>query len=261
MASNSLHTHVFMRHLVLLVVFAACSSFMAQGQCTIDPFYADSTFGMWPNPEMGIDTGTIGQPYVQVMQLKVPMDGGDIDPDYTGVGIHKIELASVNGLPDGIEYDCDDGADCEWFGGEQGCIRLFGAPEEAGVFSVDVVVTGYSTFLPNTPLVNYPFEGLEMVVNDTTSSIRFVTGKALELNTAVQREGALQLKFQAARTGNVTVQLFDLLGKPVSSDVIAARAGNNNSRIDLAATPAGVYFVSIQQDNQRDTKRLVITQR
>lgn len=242
---------------VLCALALSLFTLAANAQCTPDPLYADSTFGIWPNPDQGFPEAEVGAAYETVLQLKVPSDGGEIDPTYSGVGVHKLEIASVNNMPDGLSYDCDN-VDCEWLGGQQGCIRIFGTPTETGTFTIEVVVTGYSTFAPTVPLVNYPFDGYSLTVVDSNTAVIGKSTPTFEVRKVTQQGSRVQVAYQSQQAGATTIQLFDLLGKPVATQTTNNGTGNNVAYLDVSAVPAGIYFVSVQQNGQRITKRLML---
>jgi len=249
-----------MRLLFTLLLMVA-SSHMVLAQCTPDPLYADSTFGIWPNPSEELPDAMVNHPYSLVLNLKVPLSGGDIDPNFNLVMIESATISSISNVPDGLGYLCDDGTDCDWDGGQQGCVHVSGIPTTAGTYSIDV---NLSISPQGSPIaIPYSFTDLQVVVLDDTTdtSVDELSIPVLNLQRVSVSGSTLNVRYQSNKPGIATVRVLDLLGKPVSTTNVSTTNGSNNARVSVAGLPAGIYFVALEQNNQRATRRLLITQR
>ncbi len=241
----------------LVVLFAGIQVSFAQ--CTPDPLYADSAFGIWPNPSEGLPDATVGQPYSLVLNLKVPLSGGDIDPNFSLVTIQSASISSISDAPDGLDYVCDDGLDCDWLGGEQGCVHVSGVPTTPGTYTMSVNMQVIPQGIPAP--IPYSFEDLVLVVNDTSTAVAEFATPTLAWEKVSASGGTLSVRYNASHHGNATIRVLDLLGKPVSTTKVSGKAGRNAASVNVSTLSGGVYFVSLEQNNQRVTKRLVISQR
>ena len=59
---------------LLIITFSLFSFTFVYSQCTPDPTYADSTFGVWPTPQTNFPAGDVGVFYDEVVYFKVPRD-------------------------------------------------------------------------------------------------------------------------------------------------------------------------------------------
>ena len=76
---------------------------LSYSQCNPDPIYADSAWGIWPNPTENFAPGEIGEPYSQVVDFKIPEDAALIDPVLgAGLVIESVVLSNVSNLPPGL---------------------------------------------------------------------------------------------------------------------------------------------------------------
>ncbi len=68
----------------------------------------------------------------------------------------------------------------------------------------------------------------------------------------------LNLKFELAKAGEVTVELMDINGRLLDRQAINAKAGANNSTIEsFGSLKAGVYFARISNGAETTMVRLV----
>ena len=56
---------------IILLLFTIISYQIALSQCTPDPLYADSAWGIWPNEQTNFVSGDIGVAYQQIVNFKV----------------------------------------------------------------------------------------------------------------------------------------------------------------------------------------------
>lgn len=125
---------------ILLLFFALpflFTSFQLNGQdCEPDPFYADSSAGIYPapitdeNPNGGIDEpACIGSYYEYTLTVIIP-DSITVDIFGTELDLEIISAdvpteGAIQGLPPGINYLCSP-SDCVMQALTSGCLLLFG---------------------------------------------------------------------------------------------------------------------------------------
>ena len=56
---------------LLLLLFAITAYNLSTSQCTPDPLYADSSWGIWPDEQTNFLSGDIGVAYQQIVNFKV----------------------------------------------------------------------------------------------------------------------------------------------------------------------------------------------
>jgi hypothetical protein len=70
-------------------------------------------------------------------------------------------------------------------------------------------------------------------------------------------DGQLNLDFSTKKTGDVQVQVFDLMGRLVLEEKISASAGKNNHRLTTASLASGQYFVRISMAEGQAALRFI----
>ncbi|MEM6805796.1 MAG: T9SS type A sorting domain-containing protein [Bacteroidota bacterium] len=127
--------------IILLGLILCLGNTTAFSQCVPDSTITGE--GIFPDTLVGT---CVGIPYSETITLVIPTD--------TIVGglfatIDSLVLDSVAGLPPGLRFDCLNGQ-CSIAGGSRSCVLLSGTPSTAGVYPVDLYVTGYVKVFGNT---------------------------------------------------------------------------------------------------------------
>ena len=61
-----------MKKLLLFTVSLFLTTFFINAQCTPNPQYADSAYGVWPDTSTNFVSGAVGVAYAQVLDFKLP---------------------------------------------------------------------------------------------------------------------------------------------------------------------------------------------
>jgi hypothetical protein len=115
------------------------------------------------------------------------------------------------------------------------------------------------------------FVGLARATGTTTNSLVFTASTSVEQVANVPTSFALEqnypnpfnpsttIKFQIAKAGFVTLKLFDMLGKEVSTLVSQQlEAGSYQSKWDASGYASGMYLYTLQQGNSVETRKLML---
>jgi hypothetical protein len=243
-----------MRRLLLFVPFLAFS-YYAQAQCTPDP-NMDSV-GMYPRH---LPNATAGSAYSQVVQFRFPSDTTIGAISFT---IDSVRIDSVTGAPPSFSYQCNKSS-CTYVGNETGCATLSGNPVDAdtGDYSVIIHTTGFVVIFGSPQQVYYADSVDFTVQPDTVSGFSrshlISYGFSVSQNRPNPFTSATEISFTLPQPGNATLQVYDLLGKPVMTRSIKGVRGENTVTIDRKGMSAGMYFYSIQFGNQVLTKRMSV---
>ena len=143
---------------LLLLLFAFTAYNLSFSQCTPDPLYADSSWGIWPDEQTNFMSGDIGVAYQQIVNFKVPLDAGDIDSAFAGVPVDSVVLNNVSNLPPGISYACNVPS-CTWYGDSAGCANIDGMPTTNGSFQITLDITGWVTIFFNPFPQTFTYDG------------------------------------------------------------------------------------------------------
>jgi hypothetical protein len=261
------------KHLLLSVSFFF--SLFVSAQCDTAGFnFGDAPFGVSPDPNVGetFIEGAIGESYSDTIFLIIPTDAGDIVEGFDGAPVDSVVLSSVtlslNGtnysLADvGLNYECNNGEgspnDCTYYGGQQGCARLFGIPTMAGQFSVTVTVTGWTTIFQN------PFS--QPVVFD--QYILDISGPVSIASTTIPRfevyqnmpnpfTGTTDIRVDLNQAAKMKLEVMNLLGDVVISEQIMGSKGKNMLKVNSDELNPGVYLYTIEVAGIKTTKRMVV---
>ena len=69
--------------------------------------------------------------------------------------------------------------------------------------------------------------------------------------------GQFTLQLLGDTEDDANVRVFDVTGKMVVQQRYAATKGENRFTVDMASTPAGIYFVEVNVGNQRFVKKMI----
>lgn len=252
----------------LLPLFLASLTLQGWAQCTPDPLYQDSLYGVWPDTTTNFAPASLGQPYLQQLDLKAPSDAGAIDPEYQGFTLHSIRLVGVTGMPPGLDYACaSQGINpCTFLANQLGCGVISGTPTEIGVFELALEVLPFlpNPFDPNNPIQSpfgtITFGGYRIAVTEGGVGVAEVTGPALGQVRNVPNPFAnrTHIEFGVAKSGPVKVKVFNLLGEELWSTTVQAKAGNNRVPFEAGVLSEGVYLYKVEAGQSVYTGRMLL---
>ncbi len=218
--------------------------------------------GIYPDSATGLAPGVVGQPYQQVMQIKVLTDTSIV---YSGfqvtVTIQNIQLMSFTGFPPGITYACNP-ATCIFPGGSNACVLISGVPTTAGVYNLNAVVktTGTTVLFGQT---------ITLTQFDTIDYYSIVVGAVglNEINPSIFNLGIPQpnpavdysiVDFYVPSDERLSYGIYTLTGLKVQAGTLKARKGFNSHKINLHSLTPGVYLYSLSTHSLRLTRKLIV---
>ncbi|MCB9183553.1 MAG: T9SS type A sorting domain-containing protein [Flavobacteriales bacterium] len=230
--------------------------------CTPNPLYADSVFGVWPDTTTNFMDGQLGIAYVQDLNLIVPLNAQDIDPTFPAVQIDSVVFNGVSGLPLGLTVACasQTPAPCTYLPSVLGCGLVSGIPLEAGQFDLTLNVTGYFTLFGSP--VPYPltFTGYRIFILDPTGVSELApAGLSGVKNVPNPFSGRTSIEFHLARTGDVRLRIFNLLGDELWSLRTQGKAGANRVPYEGATLQEGVYLLKVESGRESFTGRMMVS--
>jgi hypothetical protein len=249
-----------MKRLLPLLIFVAASG-AATAQCTPNPLYADSLFGIWPDTTTNFAPAILGEFYTDTLNLIVPTDAGVVDPNFSGFNLDSIQVNDVSGLPPGLSYNCasQTPAPCSYLTGQLGCALIEGVPTELGIFPIVIEVTAFSALFGQIVSVDQDFTGYSIQVGSLGTgelSVKLLGGVKNVPNPFSQRT---HIEFALARAATAKVRVFNLLGEELWSDEVRAKAGVNRVPFDGGALQAGVYLYKVEAGREAFTGRMVLS--
>ncbi|MFT4660836.1 MAG: hypothetical protein ACI8XB_001104 [Patiriisocius sp.] len=243
---------------IILFAGALLIGLASFGQCTPDPAYAGETFGFWPSPTEGLPPSFEGLMYSTVVNIKAPINGGEIDPAYSAYNIDSVEVSSIVGLPDGYSFDCNT-AGCVVLGGEQACILIEGSTFVIGEYPLTINLTIYASVGPiGIPLPysdnSYSLDVLDPNGIDELEPITINLGQ----NAPNPMAEVTTIPYILKESGVVTFEIFNMMGERLFQETFNAIAGINEYKYFAENLNNGIYLYNLTNNGFTQTKRLMV---
>jgi len=262
----------------------------AYSQCTADPQYQNSTFGIWPDTIQNLPIVVQGFPYDANLTVKTPAtlleaNSGDSSILYidtlgtsTFVGgwpVDSMELVQVNGLPTGLTLHCDEldanVNNCMLPGNYLTCAYVDGTTNDPiGIYPIELVINIYThgtivIFPISTDLYSalgdYEYiTGYNIVISNTTSYEMFNSNEfTLLQNVPNPTKNNTTIQFNTPNAKMIKFQITDMFGKVVYSENIKSDIGLNTIEFNNKLS-AGIYTYSVQNDERIISKKMIISE-
>ena len=249
--------------LVTALVIAAAS---VSGQaCVPNILYVDSVFGVWPDTTTNFASGMVGFPYSQSLDLIVPQDAGDVDPNFAGVMLDSVSFSTVTGitgLPPGLSVACasQTPAPCTYLTGQLGCGVIIGTPTVAGYYPLTLNVTAYATLVGQVLPVERSFSGYSITIEENNVGIADLTlvGLGGVRNVPNPCSNRTLVEFQRGAAAPVDVSVFNLLGEKLYAQQLQGKPGVNKVPFEAGTLPDGVYLYRLQSGKDTFTGRMAL---
>ncbi len=245
-------------------------------QCTPEPNLPDGFLGVWPVGESEEPCDTIipstpanqGELFEFTFTAFAP---GEIEFSGNTVTLADVVVDSIQGLPEGLEYVCDQ-TDCVFPGGQGGCLKITGiTTAPVGIYDLKIFATVNIIFVGPTPLpVTFPPDpgslgeqlGLpacpySIEVRDPSSNQSVIEEQvSIKQNTPNPFTDITNIEVNA-KAGDYTFSVFNLLGEVVHTRQLTLN-GQENIEFDASALDAGMYIYSISNENGSVSKRMMV---
>ncbi len=246
-----------MNRIVLAFLLFLCTAVTGYSQCTPDPLYADSLYGVWPDTTTNFITGVLGEAYFQQLDIAVPSNASQVpDAGLPPFAIDSGAVVGVSGLPAGIGFAClsQTPSPCTYIGGTQGCAVVEGTPTEAGLFELTVELNVYLFGL------SYPisFEGYRIFVADPLGIEDEAIKPKLSQNIPNPFEVRTTIPYSLGSAEVVEFKVMDLLGQEVFSQKLQGKFGSNEYLFEAHELESGIYLYSIKSSAGTITRRMVL---
>lgn len=240
----------------ILIICMLFSFAQVQAQCTPNPSYADSAFGVWPDTIENFSPAEVGVYYSTVLDFKFPTDGGDVDQQYSGMPIDSGAVNSVTGLPPGMSYTCNN-SHCSWLGGQQGCALIDGTCNQLGTYDIIINIDGWTNILNQPILVPMSFTGYRINVWPVGIDEKYSTISEVILYPNPFSDET-KVYFKLNRSSKITFSVFDIFGNELQSLVANGLAGDNVIEVDSQNLTSGIYLYKLSAGNSSISKRLIV---
>lgn len=211
--------------------------------------------------EVFMPPAMVNVPYNEIVQLLIP---ADTLIDTMGFQIQaqvlSMEILNFDGLPPSMAYTCSN-ANCSWAGNEHGCAVFHGTPSwaEVGTYDVDIVVYGTVSAGILGALTDTMMFQMHIEVVAAQGIDEFLATNSIKLNPNPVTDRAT-LSFDAHADKDFQLRLINLTGQTVYTQSGKAVRGTNEVAISRNDLPAGIYFYSLEMDENSHVGRFIISQ-
>ena len=201
-----------------------------------------------------LPVGYLGEQYQQNITILSPESGrvGELN-----ITLAKIRLESIENLPPGITFNFEEK---EFFPNEVYCVSLDGIPQEMGTYVLKITVT------PFISVLGVPVRWGEYV--DSTSVVLTVEySSAIEEMDLYNFESipafpnpyseTTKIGFISPDSSETELHIFNLLGREVYYERVQSVPGANFFDFAGQDLPAGNYFYSISNQEDRLSGRFI----
>ena len=245
----------------LLLVILVISAGAARAQCTPNPLYTDSIFGVWPDTTTDFRSGLLNVFYSDTLNLLIPSSAQDISMDYPDITIDSVQLVNVTGLPPGLSVSCNSQtpASCSYLPETLGCGLIEGIPTASGTFEMTIDVLVWFTFFGPQSLPQ-GFAGYAIEITESTVGIPGTITPALSNVRNVPNPFASRTNIEFGLTTATPVQLrvYNMVGEEVWMQNVDGRAGSNKVSFEGGDLPAGVYLYKVESSAGTFTGRMAL---
>ena len=247
------------RYLFLAVM--AVAGLEAAAQCTPNPLYQDSVFGVWPDTLTDFVSGQVGMFYSDTLNLIVPTNAADISPNLPAVAIDSVKLDQVIGLPPGLSVSCNSQtpAPCTFLPTVLGCGLIEGTPTQDGFFPIDLAVIGYSNIGGFPIPFNQTFTGYSITIAPAVGIAERtkagISGVRNVPNPFAQRT---TVEFTLDRPAEVAFTVYDLVGAEQYEVRVAGKTGLNRVPFEAGTLGDGIYLYRLTSGASSFTGRMVL---
>lgn len=252
--------------------------------CSLDPvFIASNKVGVWPDSATNFISGTVGQPYIQNITVKVPKDTV-VHPSSSltfTFCFNRFELSSPSGitnynLPPGLNFTVTPAltttAGVIYFpGNANNCASIWGTPTLAGTYTLQLKVNVFATGPASSPcpsspnamggssLSNSTLKYYIIKINPPTGVETYGREKvALYQNVPNPFSKETDIKFYVESEDLATISVYNALGSLVYEKTIHSQVGENKLTVNAEGWNSGMYMYSIRFKGSVTTKRMML---
>ena len=227
-------------------------SFAIAQNCTPDGQFTAP--GVYPDSATGLSVAVVGVPYAETITAITPADTCiQIFPaplPCTLVPIDSVVVDSVYGLPTGFTLVSENESNLNFyfFGGTSSCMLLSGTATAGQVGVYPLYVSGLSwgqvAGVPTSQPFVVDWYQLEIVA---ATGVGELNAEVFNVTQNIPNPFNTQstIQYYLPQANNVSISVFNVLGKLVKSDEIQATQGVNNYELNAADYSNGVYFYNL----------------
>lgn len=238
-------------------------------QCTPDASYTDIITNP---PGSTVESDTVWLPmvtgpgYSSTFYLNIP---ANIVYDGNNVAVNSFKLESLTGLPDGLDNQCSAGSNCEYTGGQAGCIEIFGDVSNTVTngatfildiqFSASITYNGFNVPLDNAAVTQVI--GTDYIFAIKTGGTVGVAEMGFSSEVSLfpnPSKGNSTLTFDSKDAANLTVTILDAQGRMINAFNTNTVEGSNQIDVNTAGYASGVYQIVLSNSKGSHLTKLIV---
>ncbi len=235
----------------------------------LNTYIAPDTWGIMPDTTDNLPPAQLGVQYDTFLSFKLPQYANELDPTLPAIQLATLQLISISGLPAGITFASSASAtdsifcnttDCKWSAGAYGCLRVIGTPAVSGTFPIVLTLEGKTIGGPLAQTGTGDINGYRLVISSTSKLEEENASQfTVKQNFPNPFTESTSIVYSVEKNSTVNFSVMNLLGKTIYTNRYSAKEGENRIEYHAAGLSKGIYFYSLEIENKRITKRMVIT--
>lgn len=208
-----------------------------------------------------------GPGYSSIFHFNIP---GQIPYNGTSANVNYFKVNSLTGLPEGLSYACSAGSDCNYNGGEQGCMEVSGDPTTAVTpnttyildfkYEASVSLGSINATLNETQLADIPEIGTRIFAIKTGSAVGL---EELGLSADVKiypnpTKGSSVLELNTENESKFTISVVDIQGQILNQFNQDVFVGINKIDLNTTNFAPGVYQIVMSNSKGHHSMKLII---
>jgi len=271
--------------LFISVALLSVGSYAQTNPCQIDVSLQDSLFNLWPDTIENLPIAQVDTYYETNVQIKTPAEVGEVtgypylvnvglpfDTDVSLLEIDSIKLVEVLGLPEGMSLFYSE-PNATFMGDAVGCVTLHGntTAEMIGVHEIIFKINGWVSLpLPIGVVALEDVGDLEeitgykfIVSEDGTASVVSSENTGFQLNQNIPNpfSSNTEISFHSNKNEKINFLIVDLLGNTIVNRNIDAVFGINKISLNSNELSSGLFFYSISNGVNTQTKRMLVVKK
>jgi hypothetical protein len=248
--------------LLTLIAITTVSIAFAQN-CTPNPAYTAP--GVYPDSATGLSTAYVGIPYSETVTAVTPVDTCIVllFPPCTVLPIDSVVIDNFSGLPAGFNVVSlnENNLNFVFPGGSSSCMIITGTATAGQVGNYPLTVSGLSWAtvfgVPTSQPFNVDYYTLKVEMPTSINELSTNTFNVSQ-NAPNPFNNTSNIDYMMPTAGKVTVEVRNILGELVFSDVKSVSKGLNKYQLNAANFTNGVYFYQLTHGGQVVTKRFIV---
>jgi hypothetical protein len=270
-----------------IIILAGLTGLKAQS-CIPNPLYANEPPGLWPDSLTNLPIAGKETAYEAVINFKNVVDttSGNLT-----VKVHAARIHEINGLPAGFTYhpsygtntggwvnpgtapNLTSGAGCMVIAAPQSAVQAaYNGPGTIhpltikidmristlifGTWTTPTWMSADATFAAQMPVV----DRYKIRVSEGHLGLEEFNGNKFEVSQNFPNpfSEATNFSFYSTMPGKVYFKVFNMIGKEVYFEKIAAEQGANNFEFKPLGLPAGAYICTFNNGKETVAKKIMI---